>query len=107
MLLPEAEGCIQYKVVTRKSHGIITRERQPLPIQLAYVVYTTYSKPGGVPDRLHGCTEVTVQRWAKAIVPVKCIEGPVHLVPVNENADEPNVYLVNNHSDLETYYYVY
>ena len=63
MLLPAAEGKIKYKVVTRtdRAHETVIYEREPLPIGLAFITYTTYAKPDGKPDRLHGCTEVMVQ----------------------------------------------
>jgi hypothetical protein len=67
----------------------------------------SYVRPDGLPNPHHGCVEVHINNRERFVAPIESIEGAVQLVPENEDAESNGIFLVNNHIDLETYYYVY
>jgi hypothetical protein len=79
-------------------------------LQFAMIMGTKYSKASGLPNPIHGCVEVIEDLNDRYIMPIESIEGAVHLIAINEEESstrQPREYLVNNHIDLDTYYYVY
>ena len=72
------------------------------------VIAHTYVRPSGLPNPYHKCVEVKLNKEDRFVAPIKSIEGAAHLIGEDEEAEaEDAVLLVNNHTDLETYYYVY
>lgn len=84
--------------------------RSPSPVELAMVLGTGYCKATRLPNRYHGCVAVMENPKDWHVTPVSSIEGAVHLVPEQERkeaGDQPKIWLINNHKDLDTYYSVY
>ena len=82
-------------------------ERVPAALEMAMVVAYKYAKSDGLPNKLHGCVEVRLDKRKRFVTPVKSIEGALQLIPEKEKRCGTEVFLVNNYIDLETYYYVY
>ena len=61
----------------------------------------------GQPNRFHSSVEFKLDGRDHAVAEVGLIEGPVQLVEVNEACRSWKTWIVHNHIDLETYYYVY
>lgn len=80
-----------------------------MPQALEFAVLVGYRCTGlsGLPNRFHGCVEVELDNRDRSVAEVGSIEGPVQLVEVNETRQRRKTWIVNNHIDLETYYYVY
>jgi hypothetical protein len=79
----------------------------PEKIELAVIVGYKFTGPSGLPNKFHGFVEVELEGRDRYVVEVESIEGPVQLVEVNETRKSRKTWIVNNHIDLETYYYVY
>jgi hypothetical protein len=74
------------------------------------VIGYKYVRNDGLPNPSHGCVEVRLDKQDRFVAPIDAIEGAVHLIAEDEAEDERSkikVRLVNNHIDLNTYYYVY
>ena len=65
-----------------------------------------YTMASGKPNRFHGFVEVVPNEWDRYVAEVEPIEGPVHLLE-GENIQGKDIWIVNSHIDLETYYDVY
>ena len=76
-------------------------------IELAVIMSYKFTGPSGLPNKFHGFVEVELEGRDRYVVEVESIEGPVQLVEVNETRKSRKTWIVNNHIDLETYYYVY
>jgi len=79
----------------------------PETIVLAVIMGYKFTGPSGLPNKFHGFVEVEFEGRDRYVVEVESIEGPVQLVEVNETRKSRKTWIVNNHIDLETYYYVY
>jgi hypothetical protein len=79
----------------------------PEKIELAVIMGYKFTGPSGLPKKFHGFVEVELEGRDRYIVEVESIEGPVQLVEVNETRKSQKTWIVNNHIDLEIYYYVY
>lgn len=79
----------------------------PKTLELAVLVGYKFTGSSGKPNRYHGCVEVELDSRDRSVAEVGSIEGPVQLVEVNEARQSRKTWIVNNHIDLETYYYVY
>ena len=93
----------------RKRNGETVNLPKPRELQFAMITGTKYVTSTGQPDSIHGCVEVIENPQDRYVMPIRSLEGAVHLVPVDEvhKGPNPRQYLVNNHIDLDTYYYVY
>ena len=90
----------------RSTQGSIHRGLVPKVLELA--VLAGYKCIGsGQPNRFHGSVEVEFDGRDRAVAEVGSIEGLVQLVEVNEARRSRKTWIVNNHNDLETYYYIY
>jgi hypothetical protein len=81
----------------------------PQPQEYAVVIPTKYKDLHGWADCVDGFIQVVKQTDKMHIIPVGAIVGPAHLVrEINAASDRiDNVWLVNNHVDLDTYWTVY
>ena len=75
---------------------------------MKFMVYESfeYGTPGGLPDQTSGFVMVKHKSRSRAYVGLQAIEGPAHLVPAHVRS-KPTLWNVNNHVDLETYWYIY
>ena len=81
----------------------------PQALELAVLVGYKWKDPCSRPNRFHGCVEVELD-GIRCVAEVGSIEGPVQLVEVNEGrrtGRTRKTWIVNNHIDLETYWYIY
>ena len=80
-----------------------------VPQTLELAVFASYKckDPCGRPNYLYVCVEVEFDGRDCSVAEVESIEGPVQLVEVNKARRSRKTWIVNNHIDLETYYYVY
>jgi hypothetical protein len=65
-----------------------------------------YATISGLPDASTGFVTVRKAPHGRRACDIQCIEGPVHLVPAHLRTT-PTLWNVNNHIDVETYWYVY
>jgi hypothetical protein len=79
----------------------------PKTLELAVLAGHKYTSRAGRPNRYHGCVEVELDSRDRCVAEVGSIEGPVQLVAVNETRQSRKTWIVTNHIDKETYYYVY
>ena len=79
----------------------------PETIELAVIMDYKFTGHSGLPNKYHGFVEVGLEGRHRYVVEVGSIEGPVQLVEVSETRKSRKTWIVNNHIDLETYYYVY
>jgi hypothetical protein len=79
----------------------------PEKIELAVIMGYKFTGPSSLPNMFHGFVEVELEGGNRYVVEVESIESPVQLVEVNETCKSWKTRIVNNHIDLETYYYVY
>ena len=92
----------QQKFTQGRTHWIL------VPKALELAVLAGYKCTGsGQPNRFHGSVEVELDGRDRAVAEVGLIEGPVQLVEVNKARRSRKRWIVNNHIDLATYYYVY
>ena len=75
---------------------------------MEFIVYEPfeYATPGGLPDQTSRSVIVKRKSRSWAAVGLQAIEGPAHLVPAHVRS-KPTLWNVNNHVDLETYWYIY
>jgi len=95
------------KLQSRSVEGRKTEILVPEKIELAVIMGYKFTGPSGLPNKFHGFVEVELEGRDRYVVEVESIEGPVQLVEVNETRKSRKTWIVNNHIDLETYYYVY
>ncbi len=100
------KSIIPTKVRERGNNPYAT-ELVPKEMGFAMAVVYMYVRPDGLPNPHHGCVEVQLNKQDMIVAPIESIEGAVHLIAENEEAEKGGIFLVNNHIDLETYYYVY
>ena len=91
----------------RSARGRKHKVLVPQTLELAVLAGYKCSGSSGNPNRFHGCVEVEIDSRSRFVAEVGSIEGPVQLVEVNETRQSRKTWIVNNHIDLETYYYVY
>jgi hypothetical protein len=96
------------KLQPRSTRGH-SNHKVPVPqtLELAVLAGFKYKYPCGRPNRFHGCVEVELDGRDRSVAEVGSIEGPVQLVEVNETRKSRKTWVVNNHIDIETYYYIY
>ena len=99
------KGIIPTKV---RPHRKKPYEIEHVPEELGFVLAVGYEyvRRDGLPNPHHKCVEVQVNKRDRFVAPIGSIEGGVQLIPENEEI-ESGIFLVNNHIDLETYYYIY
>ena len=103
---PEGER-VAVEMQARSTHGRNHQVLVPRSIEFAVLVGHKCSARSGLPNQFHGCVEVELDNRDRFVAEVGSIEGPVQLVEVNEIRKSRKTWIVNNHIDLETYYYVY
>ena len=79
----------------------------PETIELAVIMDYKFTGHSGLPNKYHGFVEVGLEGRHRYVVEVGSIEGPVQLVEVSETRKSRKTWIVNNHIDLEIYYFVY
>ena len=79
----------------------------PKTLEVAVLVGYKFAGTSGLPNRFHGCVQVELDSRDRSVAEVGSIEGPVQLVEVNETRQCRKTWIVNNHIELETYYYIY
>ena len=79
----------------------------PKTLELAVLVGYRFTGSAGKPNRYHGCVEVELDSRDLFVAEMGSIKDPVQLVEVNEVRQSRKTWIVNNHIDLETDYYVY
>jgi hypothetical protein len=92
---------------TDRVRGRIVQTLVPQTIELVMLVGMKFTTASSKPNRYHGFVEVELNTRDRYVAQVEAIEGPVHLVDVNEKRQTGKRWIVNSHIDLETYYYVY
>ena len=97
------EGELQFRSAQGRRHEVLV----PKTLELAVLVGYKFAGTSGLPNRFYGCVEVELDSRDRSVAEVGSIEGPVQLVKVNETRQSRKTWIVNNHIDLETYYYVY
>jgi hypothetical protein len=104
--LPAGKSISTFSKRCKKTQQWILR---PQPQEYAVVIPTKYKDPHGWADCVDGFIRVVKQTDKMHIIPVGAIVGPAHLVRENNAASDriDNVWLVNNHVDLDTYWTVY
>jgi hypothetical protein len=103
---PEGEK-VEAEPQSRSTGGRECQVFVPRTLGFAMLVGYRYTGSYGQPNRFHGCVEVEPDNGDRFVAEVDSIEGPVQLVEVNETRKNRKTWIVNNHIDLETYYYVY
>ena len=92
----------QQRFTQGRTHWILVRKALELAVLAGYKCTES-----GQRNRFHGSVEVELDGRDRAVAEVGSIEEPVQPVEVNEARGSRKTWIVNNHIDLETYYYVY
>ena len=97
------KGELQARSAQGRRHEVLV----PKTLELAVHVGYKFAGTSGLLNRFNSCVEVDLDSRDRSVAEVGSIKGPVQLVEVNGTRQSRKTWIVNNHIDLETYYYVY